>query len=60
MCIQCAATAATAATAVGGAAGLRVWLRARAWAWLTPGRMRGATIGLVALAVTVSGLGLSG
>jgi len=55
MCVQCAAAA---ATAVGTAAGLRAWLRARAGSWLTPRRMRIATVSLLALAVVGSGLAL--
>jgi hypothetical protein len=57
MCMQCAATA---TVAVGSASGIRAWLRGHAGAWLTPGRMRTITIGLLALAVIVSGVGLGG
>jgi hypothetical protein len=57
MCIQCAATA---TVAVGSASGIRAWLRARGGAWLTPGRMRAITAGLLTLAVIVSGIGLGG
>lgn len=57
MCMQCAATA---AVAVGSASGIRAWLRTRATAWMTPRRMRGATVGLLGLAVIVSGFGLGG
>jgi hypothetical protein len=57
MCMQCAATA---TVAVGSASGIRAWLRGHAGDWLTPGRMRAITIGLLALAVIVSGVGLGG
>jgi len=50
------ATAATAATA---ATGLRAWLSVRAFAWLTPVRLRRASAGLIALAVVAAGM-LSG
>jgi hypothetical protein len=55
--MQCAATA---AAAVGSASGIRAWLRAHGGSWLTPGRMRAVTVGLLVLAVAVSGLGLGG
>lgn len=55
--MQCAATA---TAAVGTAAGLRAWLGAKAGAWLTPSRMRLATISLLALAVLGSGVALGG
>jgi hypothetical protein len=51
MCAQCMATA---AVAVGGASGLRAWLAAKRFAWLTPTRMRAATIVLVVAAVLAS------
>ena len=57
MCVQCAATA---AVTVGTASGLRAWLRARRGAWLTPWRMRVATVALLSLAVLASGLALAG
>ena len=57
MCMQCAAAA---TTAVGAASGIRVWLRSRAGAWLTPRRMRIATISLLVLAVLGSGVALGG
>lgn len=55
--MQCAGAA---TTAVGAATGIRVWLRARAGAWLTPRRMRVATVSLLALAVLGSGVALGG
>jgi hypothetical protein len=57
MCMQCAATA---TVAVGSASGIRAWLRGHAGEWLTPKRLRAITIGLLALAVIVSGTGLGG
>ncbi len=53
MCMQCAATA---AVAVGSASGIRAWLKARGGAWLTPRRLRAATIVLLTLAVVGSGV----
>jgi hypothetical protein len=53
MCMQCAATA---AVAVGSASGIRAWLHARKPRWLTPGRMRAATIVLLTGAVLASGV----
>jgi hypothetical protein len=57
MCMQCAAAA---TTAVGAASGIRVWLKLKAGAWLTPKRMRFATISLLTLAVLGSGIALGG
>jgi hypothetical protein len=57
MCVQCAATA---AVAVGSASGARAWLRAHAGDRLTAAGMRAITIGLLAVAVIVSGVGLGG
>ncbi|NLT06132.1 MAG: hypothetical protein GXY03_07455 [Solirubrobacterales bacterium] len=58
MCAQCMAAAATAAA---GATGIRAWLGTRRWAWLTPRRLRRATVALLALglvaAATLSGTG---
>jgi hypothetical protein len=57
MCMQCLTTA---SVAVGSASGVRAWLRSHAGDWLTPGRMRAITIGLLTLAVIISGVGLGG
>jgi hypothetical protein len=57
MCAQCAAVA---AAAVGSASGVRAWLQGHAGERLTPTRMRSITVGLLALAVVVSGIGLGG
>lgn len=51
MCAQCMVTAATAATA---ATGVRAWLAARGFAWLTPARLRRVSVGLVATAVVAT------
>jgi hypothetical protein len=52
---------ATAAAAVGGASGLRAWLVAKGFAWLTPSRQKAVTAVLIVTAVllsaTVSGSG---
>jgi len=57
MCAQCMMGATVALT---GAAGMRAWLATRAFAWLTPRRMRAATIAMLALGVVGSSVGLSG
>ncbi|CAB4907757.1 unannotated protein [freshwater metagenome] len=49
-----------AATVVAGTSGIRLWLTARAWTWLTPARLRLATRGLLVVAVVASGLLVSG
>jgi hypothetical protein len=43
-----------------GANGARSWLQARHLTWLTPRRMRAATVALFAVATLVSSVGLSG
>ena len=45
---------ATAAAAVGGASGLRAWLVAKGFAWLTPTRQKALTVLLILVAVLVS------
>ncbi len=59
MCVQCAAGATTAAAAVGGAAGLRAWLAAKGFAWMTPRRLTAATVVLATVGV-VGGSALGG
>jgi hypothetical protein len=44
----------TGVAAVGGASGLRAWLGAKGFAWLTPTRQKALTIALVVAAVLVS------
>jgi hypothetical protein len=43
-----------------GANGARSWLQARHLTWLTPRRLRAATVALFAVATLVSSVGLSG
>jgi hypothetical protein len=47
-------------TAMAGASGLRSWLQTRGWSWMTPDRLRRATIAVFAIATVVSTVGLSG
>jgi len=54
MCMACAMAAAT------GATGARTWLQNRHATWLTPRRMKVATIGVMSAAFAVSTVGLSG
>jgi hypothetical protein len=49
-----------AMTATASATGIRAWLARRNWSWLTPRRMRFATVGLLAAALVVSAVGLGG
>jgi hypothetical protein len=49
-----------AITAMAGATGARSWLQAYHATWLTPNRMRAATVALFLLATGVSSVGLSG
>ena len=52
---------ATAAAAAGGATGLRAWLAARGFSWLSPRALKRITVGLIAaallIAATLSGTG---
>jgi hypothetical protein len=43
-----------------GATGVRSWLAARHLTWLTPKRLRAATVALFVAAVGISSVGLSG
>ena len=54
MCMMCAMAAAT------GATGTRAWLQNSHATWLTPRRMKVATIGVMSAALAVSTIGLSG
>jgi hypothetical protein len=56
MCMQCMTTA---AVAVGSASGIRAWLAARSPSWLTPGRMKALTAGLIGVALVASSISLS-
>ncbi len=60
MCVQCAMGATGAAAAAGGVTGVRLWLRARAFSWMTPRRMRLATASLIVAGLVGSSVGLSG
>jgi hypothetical protein len=46
--------------AMAGASGFRAWLQTRGWAFVTPQRLRRATIGVFVAATLVSTIGLSG
>jgi hypothetical protein len=46
--------------AAAGATGVRSWLQAQHVTWLTPARLRGATIALFVAALLVSTVGFSG
>ena len=54
MCAACAIAAAA------GASGVRAWLQAHHLAWLTPMRMRVATIALLVAMLAVSSVAFSG
>jgi hypothetical protein len=47
-------------TALAGASGFRAWLQNRGWTWLTPKRLKRATVVAFVAAVLVSSVGLSG
>lgn len=57
MCMQCMAGA---MTATAGAAGIRAWLATRAFAWLTPRRLKAITIALAAGALLAATVLVSG
>jgi hypothetical protein len=57
MCMQCMASAMTTGAAV---TGVRSWLGTRNYAWLTPLRLRRATVCLFAAALLASALLISG
>lgn len=57
MCTQCMATAMTTGAA---ATGIRAWLATRGYSWLTPQRLRRATVCLFAAALLASALVLGG
>jgi hypothetical protein len=57
MCAQCMLGATTAAVGVTGA---RAWLAAKGFAWMTPRRLRFATISLIVAGVIGASVGLSG
>jgi hypothetical protein len=45
---------ATAATVAGGASGLRAWLAAKGFSWLSPRRMKRLTLALGIVVILVS------
>jgi hypothetical protein len=49
-----------AMTATASATGIRAWLGQREWTWLTPKRLRFATVALIAAALVVSTVALGG
>lgn len=57
MCIQCMMGAMTAGA---GATGIRAWLAARGFAWLTPRRLRAVTAVLLGAALVLAAVGLGG
>jgi len=57
MCMQCMAAVATSGAA---ATGIRAWLATRGFSWLTPQRLKRATICLIAAALIASSLVVTG
>jgi hypothetical protein len=55
MCAQCMASAATVAA---GATGLRAWLAASAFSWMTPVRLKRVTVALLAVAFAIAAVGI--
>jgi hypothetical protein len=60
MCVQCAAGATATVAAVGGVTGIRVWLAAKGFSWMTPHRMRVATVSMTVIGLIGASVGLSG
>jgi hypothetical protein len=56
MCMQCMATAMTAGAATTGA---RAWLATHSPSWMTPGRLKQATVAILAAGVLASGAHLA-
>lgn len=56
MCAQCMAGAATVAA---GASGLRAWLAAAGFRWITPLRLKRLTAALLAVAFLIAAVGIS-
>ena len=54
MCAQCMASAATVAA---GATGLRAWLAATQYQWVTPVRLKRLTAGLLTVALALVAVG---
>jgi hypothetical protein len=53
MCMQCMGTAMAAGAA---ATGMRAWLAVRSPRWLTPSRLKAATVAILTLGVIAAGL----
>jgi hypothetical protein len=49
-----------ATTAAAGATGIRAWLATQSYAWLTPRRMRFATVSLIGAGLIGASVGISG
>jgi hypothetical protein len=58
MCAQCTMGAATAAASIGGAAGLRAWLAAQRYSWMTARRLRVVTVVLLGCGLVGASVGL--
>ena len=56
VCAQCMASAATVAA---GATGLRSWLAAARYSWVTPVRLKRMTAIVMAVAVAIASVGVS-
>jgi hypothetical protein len=56
MCAQCMLGASTAAA---GVTGMRAWLAAKGFSWMTPGRLRFVTVSLVFLGLGAASVGIS-
>jgi hypothetical protein len=57
MCAQCMMGATIAAA---GATGTRAWLAGKSFRWMTPSRLRRATVFLVAVGFVISAVGFHG
>ena len=57
MCAQCMMGATTAAA---GVTGMRTWLVAKGFRWMTPRRLRFLTASLIAIGLIGASVGLSG
>jgi hypothetical protein len=57
MCAQCMMGATTAAI---GVSGIRAWLAAKGFSWMTPRRMRFTTISLIVAGLIGSAIGFPG
>ena len=60
MCVQCTMGATTAAASIGGAAGLRAWLAAQRFSWMSSRRLRAVTIVLLVCGLIGASIGIGG